>query len=114
MGFLCQNSFSMRWNQCCQFLQQYVVVIGIRGIQVQGLQGPKSHPMLDDTWPRSWPSPQEEIRQRRRSLRLANFGFSLVAFLLLAVAVISILYVGPSPIAGPGAPPLHSRSTVIR
>lgn len=79
-----------------------------------GLLAPKSHPMLDETWPRSCPSPQEEIRQRRRSLRLANLGFSLVAFLLLAVAVISILYVGPSPIAGPGAPPLHSRSTITR
>ena len=79
-----------------------------------GLHAPKSHPALDDTWPRSWPSPPEEIRQRRRSLRLANVGFSLVAFLLLAVAVISILYVGPSPIAGPGAPALHSRPAIIR
>jgi hypothetical protein len=79
-----------------------------------GLHAPKSHPALDDTWPRSWPTPPEEIRQRRRSLRLANVGFSLVAFLLLAVAVISILYVGPSPIAGPGAPALHSRPAIIR
>jgi hypothetical protein len=79
-----------------------------------GHHAPKSHPMLDETWPRSWPCPPEEIRQRRRSLRLANLGFSLVAFLLLAVAVLSILYVGPSPIAGPGAPSLHSRSTIIR
>ncbi len=79
-----------------------------------GVHALTSHPMLDEAWPRPWPSPSEEIRQRRRSLRLANLGFSLVAFLLLAVAVLSILYVGPSPIAGPGAPPLHSRSTVIR
>ena len=60
-------------------------------------------------WPRLRPSPLIEIRQHRRHLRWANIGFAIVAFMLLALAVLSILYVGPSPIAGPGAPPLHSR-----
>ena len=77
--------------------------------------GVNSPPMIDESWPRPWPRPPEEIRDRRRRLRWANVGFSLVAFLLLAVAVISILYVGPSPIPGPGAAPLHlPRSTVVR
>jgi len=75
--------------------------------------GLNSRPLIDETWPRSWPNAQEEIRDRHRRLRWANAGFSLVAFLLLAVAVISILYVGPSPIPGPGAPPLHPHQSVI-
>jgi hypothetical protein len=70
--------------------------------------------MTDQTWPRSWPSPQEEIRRSRRQLRWANLGFAAVAFLLLTAAVLSILYVGPSPIAGPGAPPLHLHQAVTR
>ncbi len=75
--------------------------------------GVNSRPMIDETWPRPWPSPQDEIRDRRRRLRWANVGFSLVAFLLLSVAVISILYVGPSPIPGPGAPPLQLHHSAV-
>jgi hypothetical protein len=67
-----------------------------------------------DFWPRLRPSPLIELRQHRRRLRWANIGFATVAFLLLALAVLSILYVGPSPIAGPGAPPLHSRVAPVR
>jgi hypothetical protein len=70
--------------------------------------------MIDQTWPRSWPSPQEEIRRQRRQLHWANLGFATVAFLLLALAVLSILYVGPSPISPPGAPPLHLHQAVTR
>jgi len=48
-------------------------------------------------------------RPRRRHRLWSNIGFAAVALLLLALAVFSILYVGPSPFAGPGAPPLHLR-----
>ena len=50
-------------------------------------------------------------RPRRRRLRWANIGFGAVALLLVALAVLSILYVGPAPFSGPAAPPLHPRST---
>jgi hypothetical protein len=49
-----------------------------------------------------------ETRRRKRRRLWANVGFATVALMLLAMAVLSILYVGPSPIAGPSAPPLHS------
>jgi hypothetical protein len=52
-----------------------------------------------------------ETRPRRRRLRWANVGFAAVALLLVALAVLSILYVGPAPFAGPAAPPLHPRPT---
>ena len=48
-------------------------------------------------------------RPRRRRLHWANIGFGAIAFLLIALAVLSILYVGPAPFAGPAAPPLHPR-----
>ena len=67
-----------------------------------------------DFWPQSRPSPLIEMRRHRRQRRWANFGFGTIAFLLLAVSVLSILYVGPSPMPGPGVPPLHSRSTPSR
>jgi hypothetical protein len=51
-------------------------------------------------------------RPRRRRLRWANIGFAAVAFLLVALAVLSILYVGPAPFAGPAAPPLHPRPAI--
>ena len=50
-------------------------------------------------------------RPRRRRLRWANIGFGAVALLLVALAVLSILYVGPAPFSGPAVPPLHPRST---
>ena len=53
-----------------------------------------------------------ETRPRRRHLRWANIGFAAVALLLVALAVLSILYVGPAPFAGPAAPPLHPRPTL--
>jgi hypothetical protein len=46
-------------------------------------------------------------RPRRRRLRWSNIGFAAVALLLVALAVLSILFVGPSPFAGPTAPPPH-------
>lgn len=67
-----------------------------------------------DFWPRSRPSPLIEMRRHRRRLRWANIGFGATAFLLLAISVLSILYVGPSPMPGPGVPPLHSRSAPTR
>ena len=67
-----------------------------------------------DFWPRSRPSPLIEMRRHRRQLHWANIGFGAIAFLLLAISVLSILYVGPSPMPGPGLPPLHSRSTPSR
>lgn len=75
---------------------------------------PGLHHGEGEFWPRLRPSPLIEIRHHRRRLRWANIGFATVAFLLLALAVLSILYVGPSPIAGPGAPPLHSRTAPVR
>ena len=75
---------------------------------------PGFHQSEGEFWPRLRPSPLIEIRHHRRRLRWANVGFATVAFLLLALAVLSILYVGPSPIAGPGAPPLHSRDAPVR
>ncbi|HEY2892104.1 MAG TPA: hypothetical protein VGJ31_15825 [Dongiaceae bacterium] len=75
---------------------------------------PGLHRGEGEFWPRLRPSPLIELRQHRRRLRWANIGFATVAFLLLALAVLSILYVGPSPIAGPGAPPLHSRVVPVR
>lgn len=49
-----------------------------------------------------------ETRPRRRRRRWANIGFAAVALLLVALAVLSILYIGPAPFAGPAAPPLRS------
>ena len=51
-------------------------------------------------------------RPRRRRGAWANVGFAAVALLLLALAVFSILYVGPSPFAGPAAPSRHSHLTL--
>jgi hypothetical protein len=67
-----------------------------------------------DFWPRSRPRLLIEMRRHRRGLRWANIGFGLIAFLLLAVSVLSILYVGPSPMPAPGARPLHSHPAAIR
>jgi hypothetical protein len=50
-----------------------------------------------------------ETRPRRQRLRWANIGFAAICVLLLSLAVLSILYVGPAPFAGPAAPPLHPR-----
>ena len=75
---------------------------------------PDFHQGEGEFWPRLRPSPLIEIRHHCRRLRWANIGFGTVAFLLLALAVLSILYVGPSPIAGPGAPPLHSPIAPVR
>ena len=70
--------------------------------------------MTDRAAPQSgWrQSPLIEMRSRRRRLRWANIGFGAVAFLLFAISVISILYVGPSPMPGPGAPPLVSHPAI--
>jgi hypothetical protein len=46
-------------------------------------------------------------RPRRRRRYWSNAGFALTALLLLALAVLSILFVGPSPIGGSAAPPQH-------
>ena len=51
-------------------------------------------------------------RPRRRPLRWGNVGLAAIALLLVALAVLSILYVGPAPFVGPAAPPLHPRPTV--
>ena len=48
-----------------------------------------------------------ETRRRKRRRFWANIGFALVALMLLTLAVLSILFVGPAPFAGPAAPPLH-------
>ncbi len=46
-------------------------------------------------------------RPRRRRLRWSSLGFAALALMLVALAVLSILYVGPSPFAGPAAPALR-------
>ncbi len=72
--------------------------------------------MSDHILPRrtALPSFLIETRRRKRRRLWANVGFATVALMLLAMAVLSILYVGPSPIAGPGAPPMYSRVAPVR
>ena len=67
--------------------------------------------MSEHILPRRAPLPSFLIETRRRKRRRfwANVGFTAVALMLLAMAVLSILWVGPSPIGGPAAPPLHPR-----
>lgn len=67
--------------------------------------------MSDHILPRraALPSFLIETRRRKRRRLWANIGFAVIALMLLGMAVLSILYVGPSPIAGPAAPPLQPR-----
>lgn len=71
----------------------------------------RNNAMTEQILPRRAVLPSHLIatRPRRRRLRWANIGFAAVAMLLVVLAVLSILYVGPAPFAGPAAPPLHLR-----
>jgi hypothetical protein len=75
----------------------------------------RSDHMTDQILPRRTALPTFLIatRPRRRRLRWANLGFAAAALLLLSLAILSILYVGPAPISGPAAPPLQSHTKLL-
>ena len=76
---------------------------------IQRQEPERTDNMSEQTLPRrsGLPTFLIETRPRRRRQRWANIGFVATALLLLALAVLFILYVGPAPFAGPAAPPLH-------